>query len=262
MKKRCCVITGAASGIGAALCEVFKLEYDIIGIDRDFANAKHVMDHLGATANVRFIIAELSSKAGQERIVAELKHENVELFIHSAGINAVTPFEISDLQTQLTVLDVNLHAPILLTKTLLSRNILKKGSAVVFISSLSHFVGYPGASVYAASKDGITSFARSLSAALHRTGIHVMTVFPGPTRTPHARMHSPDNSAEEKRMSPEVLAKKVKEALEHRCHRYVPGLPNKLFAVLGKLFPRLTEGIMKRAIFDKLTKPRAESSSQ
>ncbi len=251
-KKRCCVITGAASGMGAALAEVFKLEYDIIGIDRDFAGAKKVMDDLGATINVRFIIAELSSKAGQERIIQELKHEDVALFIHSAGINAVAPFKASDIQTQIAVLDVNLYAPLLLTKMLLSKTILKKESAMIFISSLSHFVGYPGASVYAASKDGVTSFARSLSVALHREGIHVMTVFPGPTRTPHARQHSPDNSREAKRMPPEVLARKVKRAFEQRRHRYVPGLHNKCFALLGKLFPKLTERVLKRSIFDKV----------
>lgn len=252
MKRQSCVITGAASGIGAALAETFKHDYDIIGIDRDFANAKKTMNGLGAKANVRFIIAELSSKAGQERIIDELRGEDVALFIHSAGINAVVPFEASDIQTQIAVLDVNLHTPLSLTKTLFSRHILKKGSAIVFISSLSHFVGYPGASVYAASKDGITSFARSLSAALHPEGIHVMTVFPGPTRTPHARAHSPDNNREQKRMPPKVLAQKVKRALEQRRHRYVPGLSNKLFAVTGKLFPRLTECVMKHTVFDKL----------
>jgi short-subunit dehydrogenase len=250
--KKSCVITGAASGIGAALAEVFKEDYTIIGIDRDFSKAKQVMNDLGAKANVRFIIAELTSKAGQERIIEELEHEDVALFIHSAGINAVAPFAASDLQTQLTVLDVNLHAPVLLTKTLLSRHVLKKGSSLVFISSLSHFVGYPGASSYAASKDGLASFARSLSAALHREGIHVMTVFPGPTRTPHAAQHSPDNSREAKRMPPEVLAEKIKNALGQGRHRYVPGLSNKLFALAGKLFPRLVERAMKGAIFDKL----------
>jgi short-subunit dehydrogenase len=250
--RKTCVITGAASGIGAALADVFKDEYDIIGVDRDFANAKKVMDKLGAKANVRFIIAELSSRAGQERIVDELEHDTVDLFIHSAGINAVAAFEDSDIKTQIAVLDVNLHAPLSLTKTLLSRSILKRGSSIIFISSLSHFVGYPGASVYAASKDGLTSFARSLSVALKPEGIHVMTVFPGPTRTPHASQHSPDNSREHLRMPPEVLAQKIKKALGQRRHRYVPGLRNKTFAVLGKLFPRLTEQIMKRSLFDRL----------
>jgi short-subunit dehydrogenase len=252
-RKKCCVITGAANGIGAALTEALKDEYAIIGIDRDFANAKKIMDKLGAKANVRFVIAELSSRAGQERIVNELEHEKVDLLIHSAGINALAAFEQSDIKTQIAVLDVNLHAPLAITKTLLSRSILKRGSSIIFISSLSHFVGYPGASVYAASKDGLTSFARSLSVSLKSEGIHVMTVFPGPTRTPHAKQHSPDNSKEHLRMPPEVLAQKIKKALGERRHRYVPGLRNKMFAVAGKLFPRLTEQIMKRTIFDKLS---------
>jgi short-subunit dehydrogenase len=252
-RKKCCVITGAANGIGAALTEALKDEYAIIGIDRDFANAKKIMDKLGAKANVRFVIAELSSRAGQERIVNELEHEKVDLLIHSAGINALAAFEQSDIKTQIAVLDVNLHAPLAITKTLLSRSILKRGSSIIFISSLSHFVGYPGASVYAASKDGLTSFARSLSVSLKSEGIHVMTVFPGPTRTPHAKQHSPDNSKEHLRMPPEVLAQKVRKALGERRHRYVPGLRNKMFAVAGKLFPRLTEQIMKRTIFDKLS---------
>jgi short-subunit dehydrogenase len=251
-ERRRCVITGAASGIGAALAEIFKDDYDIIGVDRDFASAKKIMDKLGAKANVRFIIAELSSKAGQERIVGELEGDSVDLFIHSAGINAVGAFETSDIQTQIAVLDVNLHAPVSLTKTLLSHSVLKRGGSIIFISSLSHFVGYPGASVYAASKDGLTSFARSLSVALKPEGIHVMTVFPGPTRTPHARQHSPDNTKESARMPPEVLAQKIKKALGQHCHRYVPGLRNKVFAVVGKLFPKLTGQIMKRTVFDKL----------
>jgi short-subunit dehydrogenase len=252
VKVKRCVITGGASGIGAGLAEVFKDEYEIIGIDRDFQNAKKVINALGAEAQVRFIIAELSSRAGIERSIAELGQDPIDLFIHSAGINAVAAFEETDVQTSLAVLEVNLQVPILLTKKLLANGLLRKGSTIIFISSLSHFVGYPGASVYAASKDGLTSFARSLSVELAREGIHVMTVFPGPTRTPHAAQHSPDNSKEKTRMPLELLAQKIKKALEQRRHRYVPGFRNKVFAVAGKLFPRLTEGVMKRTIFDKL----------
>jgi short-subunit dehydrogenase len=247
-----CVITGAASGIGAALAEAFKSDYEIIGVDRGFQNARNVMNALGKEAQVRFIIAELSSRAGVERTVAELGQEPIDLLIHSAGINAVAPFEKTDIQTSLSVLEVNLQAPILLTKKLLANGVLRKGSAIIFISSLSHFVSYPGASVYAASKDGLTSFARSLSVEVSGEGIHVMTVFPGPTRTPHARQHSPDNTKEQLRMPAEALARKIKKALEQRRRRYVPGFRNQLFAVAGKFLPRLTERMMKKAIFDKL----------
>ncbi|MGL4612016.1 MAG: SDR family NAD(P)-dependent oxidoreductase [Trueperaceae bacterium] len=106
MKTKRCVITGGSSGIGAALAETFKHDYEIIGIDRDFQNAKKVMDALGPEARVRFIIAELSSRAGIERTVEELGQEPIATLIHSAGINAVVPFERTDIQMALTVLDV------------------------------------------------------------------------------------------------------------------------------------------------------------
>ena len=69
--------------------------------------------------NLYFIIAELTSVAGLERILNELP-KTVDVCIHSAGINAVGYFENLDIQKQLSVLDVNLKAPMLLTKGMLS----------------------------------------------------------------------------------------------------------------------------------------------
>jgi short-subunit dehydrogenase len=245
-----CVITGAASGIGEALAMIYSREgYTVIGIDRNQKRALDVQKKL--EHKIHFMIAELTSKAGLERILNELP-KKIDVVIHSAGINAVGAFETLDIQKQLSVLDVNLKAPMLLSKGILERNLLPRGGHLIFISSLSHFVSYPGASVYAASKDGLTSYARSLRVALKIKDIQVMTVFPGPTRTPHAKLYSPDNSSEEKRMPPEVLAEKIYTAMQQNKHILIPGLNNKMFAFAGRFFPGLTEKIMKRVIFDKL----------
>jgi hypothetical protein len=243
-----CVITGVASGIGAALAEVYAREgYVIVGIDRNQQQALEMQNKLGD--KIQFIIAEMTFQAAIKRILDELP-KRIDVVIHSAGINAVGAFESMDIQKQLSVLDVNLKAPMVLTKGMLEGNMLSKGSHIIFISSLSHFVSYPGASVYAASKDGLTSYARSLRVALK--DIQVMTVFPGPTRTPHARMYSPDNSNEDKRMPPEVLAEKIYQDMKDNKRHLVPGFNNKVFAFAGKFFPTLTEPMMKRLIFDKL----------
>jgi short-subunit dehydrogenase len=248
-----CVITGAASGIGAALVEVFINQgYTVIGIDRDQRRAFELQEKYGQ--KIDFIIADLSSQASFEDIINKLPSK-IDIFIHSAGINAVGAFEQLDIKKQLSVLDVNLKAPIILTRALLEKDMLTKNSSLVFISSLSHFVSYPGAAAYAASKDGLASYARNLSVALKPKRIHVMTVFPGPTRTPHAREHSPDNTRENKRMPPEVLARKIYRGLEHRLYNLVPGFSNKVFAWLGTFLPKLTEAMMKRIIFNKLKNP-------
>ena len=247
-----CVITGAASGIGEALAKVYIPQgYSVIGIDRDQQRALEVQKKLGD--KIYFIIAELTSQAGLERILNELP-KKIDVCIHSAGINAVGHFENLDIQKQLSVLDVNLKAPMVLTKGMLERNLLAKGSYLIFISSLSHFVSYPGAAVYAASKDGLASYARSLRVALKIKNIQVMTIFPGPTRTPHSRMYSPDNSNEHKRMSPEVLAEKIYRGMKKRKSNLLPGFSNKLFAWAGRFLPGFTERMMKRIILDKLPK--------
>ena len=254
-RAKTCVITGAASGIGAALAEVFVGRgYRVIGIDRDAALAEKVQTRLGD--KVRFLEADLATKEGLESLTAELTHSQIDVLIHSAGINAVGAFETADFSRNLAVLDVNLRAPVQLTRALLAGGSLQRGSSIVFISSLSHFVSYPGAAVYAASKDGLVAYARSLSVALARQGIHVLSVFPGPTRTPHAAKYSPDNSRENARMSPDVLAREIVEAVENKRHRLVPGWNNKLFALAGTWLPATTERIIVRMLFDKMTRSK------
>ena len=246
-----CVITGAASGIGAALAEVFiRQGYEVVGMDRDETKAAEVGSRLGP--NCRFVLADLALKADLERGVNEPGEAPVHLLIHSAGISAVGEFERSGIEEQEKVLAVNLRAPLHLTRALLARDLPAPGSTIVFISSLSHFVSYPGAAVYAASKDALTAYARSLSVALNPKGIHVLTVFPGPTRTPHAAAYSPDNSSEHRRMPPEVLAEQVARSLQKKRYRLVPGFSNKLFAFVGKWLPGLTERVMVRTLFAKL----------
>ena len=250
-----CVITGVASGIGAALAWRYaRAGYEIIGVDRNAPLANTLKQKLesGGFA-MRFIPAELSAEHAVKRLLETLEdYTKIDVLIHSAGINTVGAFVRSDIKTQCAVLDVNLLAPILLTNGLLANDRVRRGSSVIFVSSLSRYVSYPGASVYAASKDGISAYARSLSVALHPEGVHVLTVFPGPTRTPHAREHSPDNRNEAKRMPPEVLAEKIFYAQSKKHYTLIPGFANKLFAFTGNLFPTLTERIMKRTILDKL----------
>jgi short-subunit dehydrogenase len=111
-------------------------------------------------------------------------------------------------------------------------------------------VSYPGAAVYAATKDGLAHYARSLQMA--RPAGYTLVVFPGPTRTAHARRYSPDNSREHTRMAPERLAAVVFQAAQARRARLAPGAVNQLFALAGHLAPRLMEAAMRRAIFEKL----------
>jgi short-subunit dehydrogenase len=200
-----------------------------------------------------YIRADLSQAADISRALAQLAElPPVDVLVHSAGISAVGAFAESELDRQQRVLDVNLRAPLQITAGLLRAGRVASGGTLVFIASLSVFTGYPGAAVYAASKDGVAAYARSLRAALRGQDIHVITVYPGPTRTAHARRYSPDNRREGRRMPPDRLAMLIYTAVLRRQAVLVPGVGNLLIARIGRLFPQFTEYLMRKTILEKL----------
>ncbi len=244
------VITGAAHGIGKALAHRFaQAGYAITGVDMDTAGAARVERELDA----RFVIADLRSDTGIARVLTKLTQgKPIDVLILNAGINAVGRFSDINIENHEQVVSVNFYAPMLLTAALLKADRIANGASIVFISSLSHYTSYPGAATYAATKSGLASYARSLSIALAPQNIHVTTVFPGPTRTAHARLHSPHNTREEKRMPPEKLAHHIFRGVQKKKHLIVPGATNRILALLGKWCPPLMAYAMRKVILEKL----------
>jgi short-subunit dehydrogenase len=248
-----CLVTGAAAGIGRALLERFgRAGHALLGVDVDAERARATereLGELGVPCELR--VADLTDPAAVEGVLDGLGGP-VDVLVNNAGVNCVGAFGATEWTDQRRVLDLNLTAPLLLTAGALARDLVAPGGTLVFVSSLSRFVGYPGAAGYAATKDGIASYARSLRVALAPRGLNVLTVYPGPTRTEHARRYSPEGASEERRMPPEELARRVFDAVERRRRTLVPGAGNTAFAALGHLFPALTGRAMKRAILDRL----------
>jgi short-subunit dehydrogenase len=255
------LITGFADGIGRALAFRFATAgYIVIGVDRDRAAATETVAALTERGGqVRFYHADLADAGMLEMLVTRLTEEfRLDVVIHNAGISAAGAYETIALSAQKAVVAVNFTAPLVLTAGLLRHQRLAGDAFIVFIASLSHYVSYPGAATYAATKDGIVSFARSLAVALAGQGMAVLTVFPGPTRTAHARRYSPDNRREARRMAPETLADAIFRATVKRKRTLIVGLGNQIFAWAGTHLPRLTECAMKKSLFDSLTESKVD----
>ena len=248
---RRCVITGAASGIGRAMAlEFARGGWIVNGVDIDAdATARTLTElhEIGSPASLR--LADLRTL---ESLPCTPEHP-ADLVIHNAGISQVGPFAAAPLDEALTVVALNLDTPIRLTNALLAGGGLAPGGSVVFVSSLSHFVGYPGASVYAGTKDGLAAYAEALRSTRPRDELSVLTVFPGPVRTDHARRYSPDNSAENRRMDPADVARMTRLALAAGRDQLVPGASNQLMTWIGRRFPGVAEGLMERAVYRRLS---------
>lgn len=245
-----CLVTGAADGIGRALLEALAERGDrVVGLDRDADRADAVR-----APGAEMHVVDLTDDGARPGLLDRLaggEEGPFDLIAHNAGISHVGPFEATDLDAQRAVVDLNLRAPIVWTRDLLRRGLVGERATFVFVSSLSHHVGYPGAAVYAATKDGLTSFARSLAASLAPEQ-HVLTVFPGPVRTAHARRYAPPGSGEERRMPPAELARRILRAVDRRRSTLVPGTGNRIAALLGRTAPGLTARLLRRALYDRL----------
>jgi short-subunit dehydrogenase len=249
------VITGGGAGIGRALaerCAAAGFAISIIDVDAVAADATcAALAARGGSA--QRIVADLGQAQGIRGVLEALKRlPPADLVVQSAGISAVGPFATSALARQQAVLDINLRAPLQLTAGLLGDERIAPGATLVFIASLAVLTSYPGAAVYAPSKAGLAAYARSLRVALAPQHINVLTVYPGPTRTAHARRYSPHNRHEQRRMPPEQLAALTMRAVQRRQAVLVPGLANRLAALLGRLAPLLTEYVMCKTILEQL----------
>ena len=91
----------------------------------------------------------------------------------SGDLDSFSPEEID------RALDVNLRAPMQLTRAMLPGMVERGRGHVVFISSLSGKIPAAGSSVYGATKFGLRGFGASLHDELHGTGVGASTVFPG-----------------------------------------------------------------------------------
>ncbi len=246
------LLSGGASGLGAALLHACMARGDQVTV------IDAVPDPQGAPEGPAGGLAWLCHDLGAADPVAWAQLETAlvdrgpfDLVVLNAGISATGRFEHIPLADHRQVSRVNLRAPLQLAMVLQHRKALAPGARLVFVASLSCFTGYPGAASYAASKDGLAAFARSLRRPLRQAGVVVQLLCPGPMDTPHAARHAPKRAGRERRMPPERVAKLVLRASPRRF-LLLPGTGAHLAALLGRIAPRTMTRIMGRVLFDKL----------
>ncbi len=241
------LVTGAARGLGRSMVNQMTMDgVHVIAVDIDCGPLKD-------QGNVTCVECDLTNPASDAKILAAC-HDKVDVLVHAAGISGTGPFQEIPWDRQGAIWALNFAAPVRLTQSLLKGEYVRTDAKLCFISSLSSFVGYPGAASYAGSKDGLTSYARSLSKAAIAQDMAVMVAFPGPLRTDHAARYAPDNSdaSVERRMHPDAAAKIILSDLAKGKRTSLPGGMAKSMALLGRIAPGLTIKLMRKAVFEKM----------
>lgn len=234
-------VTGAAAGLGRAMAEQLAgAGWEVVGLDRDE----------GMFVSIR---ADLADRPEVDRALEEaIAAGPYDLALLNAGISATGRFETIPLEAHRRVLAVNAEAPIVLANGLIRNGALQPGAGLVFVSSLSHFVGYPGAASYAASKSAVAIYARSIRKAMTARGYSVTLACPGPMRTAQAERHAPPDAKADKRMSAQTAAGAILKAAFAGRFLTVPGPSSRAASLFGRLAPGRATGMMRRLIFEKL----------
>jgi short-subunit dehydrogenase len=245
LKDQVAVVTGAASGIGRALCrELNRADVRLGLIDRNAEGLVALADELHACP---FAAVDVRDRAAVRGAIAGLADQlgPIDLLVACAGITGTTLVDDLAVAETEAILEVNLLGIAYGIDAVLPGMLARGRGQIVALSSLAGCRGVPFSAAYSASKAGLNNYLESLRPALRRRGVAVTTVLPGFVRTPlleSARVQTPVPA-----MEPEEAARHVLRAIRRRSRVYAfPRLTRLVIAVLGWLPPALYDWCMAR----------------
>lgn len=247
MAQRSVLLTGATGGIGRALAERLAGRVErLVLTSRDEGGLRSLATDLGA--GVRILRCDLRAPASIRSLADAMAHQDigVNTLIHCAGAGSFGPFEHADDETIERVIDLNLTAPIRLTRAMLPAMLAQQQPTLVFVGSALGGLGYPGQAVYCASKAGLHRFAEALRREYSERNLEVVHIAPRATATD---FNSPAQKAVNRELkvaedSPEFVAAKITDAIQRGRKDSVIGFPEKLITRLNQLVP----GFLDRAL--------------
>ncbi len=174
------LVTGASSGIGTAIAEVFAdAGADIAGHGRDEARLAALGETVRASGRRFEAITGDLAYAGETEAVASRALEafgQIDILVNSAGIALTGPVVEYDIADWQKTLAVNLTAPFILAKALLPGMMARKAGKIINISSQTGVIALADHAAYASSKGGLNALTKSLmtEAAPHNVQVNAI----------------------------------------------------------------------------------------
>jgi short-subunit dehydrogenase len=235
-------VTGASAGIGAAIVR----EYAAAGARVTLvARRRDLLEPLAASlaSPGHVAIADLRDCDAATAWIpaAEAAHGPIDVLVNNAGVQIVGPSAATDLAAAEAMLTLDLVVPMRLCLAVLPGMLARGRGTIVNVASMAAIAPTPGMFYYSAAKGGLGAASEALRGELRRTGVHVLTVYPGPVATDmevagRAR-YEPGFIADRLPVGdPAVLARRLRRAAERRRPRLI--YPR--FYNLSRWFPTVT----------------------
>jgi NAD(P)-dependent dehydrogenase (short-subunit alcohol dehydrogenase family) len=238
------LITGAAGGIGQAICErLIRRGMHLVLVDIQAERLQQLAERLGERAHP--FAADLTDKAELARLMAHVEAEfgRLDILINNAGIARVEAFDERSVESILDELNINLIAPLLLTRLAIPLLRRSNDARVISTVSLGGIFPLPDSPIYAASKFGLRGAMLSIGLDLADKGIRVGSILPAATETPmlHREAIAGGNAPQfmDPPQQPEEVAEQVQLMLDKPCLERTPKASESWFSRLAMLFPNL-----------------------
>ncbi len=235
-------------GIGEALARVWAAKGASLTL---IARRKDRLDALAKELGAKVFVYEadlsIPERATDWIAPAEKAHGPIDVLVNNAGVQHIEPIELAVPEEGEKLLRLNVFTPLRLVRAILPGMIERRRGTIVDIASMVAITPMPGMYYYNASKGALANASEGLRGELYGTGVHVVTVYPGPVATDMGRTGlakyeetlasklSPLGNAEE-------LARLVVRAVEKKKARVV--YPGSLG--IAYMFPRLSRWVTSR----------------
>lgn len=253
MNKKYTLITGASSGIGYELAINYaNLGENLILIARRIEILEDIRNRY-KNIDILILNMDLSDINNTKEIYNIIKEKNifVNRVINNAGVGLFGDFIETDIDKEISMINLNITSLMILTKMFLNDMKNNKEGEIINVSSIASFMPGPKMAVYYATKAFVTSFSKAIYYEVKNLGINVSILAPGATSTNFEKASNLEKSSLFDNMRVDS-AKNVADYTVRKTPKtlIIPGILNKITVFFVKFIP---SNILLK-IVDKLQK--------
>tara|TARA_Y100000590_G_scaffold353036_1_gene405810 strand:- start:354 stop:1142 length:789 start_codon:yes stop_codon:yes gene_type:complete len=238
-KNKTILVTGASSGIGKCFAQTLdKLGAHLILTARSEDKLKEIASKMN---HAIVIPGDLSDKDFPKELYKKIKEKNIsiDILINNAGFGFSGLFLDSTMKNYEEMMNVNIYSLVALTHLFLNDMVERKDGGIINISSLASFQSIPYFSMYAASKAFVTSFTVGVYEEYRSSGIKVLGVCPGYTKTNfNVRAKMKSKPVAGYLMSSQQVVNQSLKAYKNGKFLIINGKINIFIKAITSLFPR------------------------
>ena len=244
-KDKTVIITGGSEGVGAATARLFAdAGANLMLVARGKKKLEAIAEELRTRTRVEIFAMDVADPEACANLLkkADFEFGQIDILINNAGYHARGPFDSVAVDELAKMIDVNLRAPLILTRLAIPRIQEAGGGAIINVGSLAGRMPVPGSAVYSASKAGLRSLTYAIAEEMPNSKIKFGVVSPGPIDTGFI-MTDLDSTSDLTFSQPISTAEEVAQAILDLCGNNVreQSMPwfSGVLTMLNYIFPWL-----------------------